>query len=133
MPKYLDSAGVSYLWSKIKRIQQNKLVYYSNSKQVWNLEPQLISEKDVLYIYTNYKTINVDDEQITIPGLKIGDGKSYLIDLPFFNDISNFNDIFMDHINNKVIHVSMEDRMFWDNKLNLFLEAQEQNLILNRE
>lgn len=133
MPKYLDSAGVSYLWSKIKRIQQNKLVYYSNSKQIWNLEPQLISEKDVLYIYTDYKIINVDDEQITIPGLKIGDGKSYLIDLPFFNDISNFNDIFMDHINNKVIHVSMEDRMFWDNKLNLFLEAQEQNLILNRE
>ena len=107
MPKYLDSAGVSYLWSKIKRIQQNKIVYYSNSKQVWNLEPQLISE--------------------------IGDGKSYLIDLPFFNDISNFNDIFMDHINNKVIHVSMEDRMFWDNKLNLFLREQEQNLILNRE
>ena len=133
MPKYLDSAGVSYLWSKIKRIQQNKLVYYSNSKQIWNLEPQLISEKDVLYIYTDYKTVNIDDEQITIPGLKIGDGKSYLIDLPFFNDISNFNDIFMDHINNKVIHVSMEDRMFWDNKLNLFLEAQEQNLILNRE
>ena len=133
MPKYLDSAGVSYLWSKIKRIQQNKIVYYSNSKQVWNLEPQLISEKDVLYIYTDYKTVNIDDEQITIPGLKIGDGKSYLIDLPFFNDISNFNDIFMDHINNKVIHVSMEDRMFWDNKLNLFLREQEQNLILNRE
>jgi len=32
MPKYLDSAGVSYLWSKIKRIEHNKLVYYSNSK-----------------------------------------------------------------------------------------------------
>lgn len=133
MPKYLDSAGVSYLWSKIKRIEHNKLVYYSNSKQMWNLEPQLISEKDVLYIYTDYKTVNIDDEQITIPGLKIGDGKSYLIDLPFFNDISNFNDIFMDHINNKVIHVSAEDRIFWDNKLNLFLREQEQNLILNRE
>jgi len=29
---------------------------------MWNLEPQLISEKDVLYIYTDYKTVNIDDE-----------------------------------------------------------------------
>lgn len=133
MPKYLDPEGISYLWSKIKHIENNKLVYYSNSKENWDLNPNFLSEKNVLYIYTNYAIINKDDKKIAIPGLKIGDGKSYLIDLPFVNDSSNFNEILIDHINNNVIHISAADRLFWNNKLNLTLREQEQNLILNRE
>lgn len=133
MPKYLDPEGISYLWSKIKHIENNKLIYYSNSKENWDLNPNFLSEKNVLYIYTDYATIDKDDKEITIPGLKIGDGKSYLIDLPFVNDSSNFNEILIDHINNNVIHISAYDRLFWNNKLNLTLREQEQNLILNRE
>ena len=133
MPKYLDPEGISYLWSKIKHIENNKLIYYSNSKENWDLNPNFLSEKNVLYIYTNYAIVNNDDKEIAIPGLKIGDGKSYLIDLPFVNDSSNFNEILIDHINNNVIHISAADRLFWNNKLNLTLREQEQNLILNRE
>jgi len=51
------------------------------------MNPALISEKDVLYIYTNYKTIEKDGEEIVVPGLKVGDGKGYLIDLPFVNSV----------------------------------------------
>ena len=116
MPKYLDPEGISYLWSKIKHIENNKLIYYSNSKENWDLNPNFLSEKNVLYIYTDYATIDKDDKEITIPGLKIGDGKSYLIDLPFVNDSSNFNEILIDHINNNVIHISAYDRLFWNNK-----------------
>ena len=133
MPKYLDPEGISYLWSKIKHIENNKLIYYSNSKENWDLNPNFLSEKNVLYIYTNYAIVNKDNKEIAIPGLKIGDGKSYLIDLPFVNDSSNFNEILIDHINNNVIHISAYDRLFWNNKLNLTLREQEQNLILNRE
>lgn len=133
MPKYLDPEGISYLWSKIKHIENNKLIYYSNSKENWDLNPNFLSEKNVLYIYTNYAIVNKNDKEIAIPGLKIGDGKSYLIDLPFVNDSSNFNEILIDHINNNVIHISAADRLFWNNKLNLTLREQEQNLILNRE
>ena len=121
MPKYLDPEGISYLWSKIKHIENNKLIYYSNSKENWDLNPNFLSEKNVLYIYTNYAIVNNDDKEIAIPGLKIGDGKSYLIDLPFVNDSSNFNEILIDHINNNVIHISAADRLFWNNKLNLTL------------
>ena len=121
MPKYLDPEGISYLWSKIKHIENNKLIYYSNSKENWDLNPNFLSEKNVLYIYTNYAIVNKNDKEIAIPGLKIGDGKSYLIDLPFVNDSSNFNEILIDHINNNVIHISAADRLFWNNKLNLTL------------
>ncbi len=134
MPKYLDSSGVAYLWKKLKNNLNNKIVYYSKKKSEWDADRDTIAEKDVLYIYSDYKTIQKDGKQLLVPGLKIGDGVSYLIDIPFVNNInSEFEDLLLDHINNKVIHVSAYDREFWDNKLNLDLELQDENLILNRE
>lgn len=134
MPKYLDSQGVSYLWSKIKNIQKNNLVYQSKTKEEWNSDISKVSEKNVLYIYSNYKIIEKEDgEQVFFPGLKVGDGKTYLIDLPFVNN-PNLEQSFLDHINNKIIHVSLADRQFWNNKLNLVdLELHDENLVLNRE
>lgn len=134
MPKYLDPQGVSYLWSRIKNITKNNLVYYAKTTQEWNNNRNLLSEKNVLYIYTDYKTIERDGEQILLPGLKVGDGTSYLIDLPFLNQSSNLDQQFLDHINNNVIHVSLADREFWNNKLNLLqLQLQNEVLILNRQ
>ena len=83
MPKYLDPTGVTLLWNKIKQIVNKNLVYYSKTTQEWNSDVFLISEQNVLYIYTDYKTIIKNNQEIFIPGLKIGDGKTYLIDLPF--------------------------------------------------
>lgn len=135
MPKYLDSDGVAYLWRKIKNNLNNKMIYYSKTKSEWNLNRDFISQKNVLYIYTDYKIIEKDGEQILIPGLKIGDGTTYLIDLPFVNDTSRGSELeqlILDHINNKVIHISAEERNFWNNKLNVLLQPDTQTLVLNR-
>lgn len=135
MPKYLDSDGVAYLWRKIKNNLNNKMIYYSKTKSEWNLNRDFMSQKNVLYIYTDYKTIEKDGEQILIPGLKIGDGTTYLIDLPFVNDTSRGSELeqlILDHINNKVIHISAEERNFWNNKLNLLLQPDTQTLVFNR-
>lgn len=132
MKKYLDSQGTAFLWSKIKNIKlDNTLVYESKTVEEWNSDKDLISQKGTLYIYTNYKIINdQEDNEIFLPGIKLGDGKAYLIDLPFLNT-DTFNEQILDHINNKVIHVSLEDRMFWNNKLNL-VQPESQTLVLNR-
>ena len=135
MPKYLDSDGVAYLWRKIKNNLNNKMIYYSKTKSEWNLNRDFISQKNVLYIYTDYKIIEKDGEQILIPGLKIGDGTTYLIDLPFVNDTSRGSELeqlILDHINNKIIHISAEERNFWNNKLNVLLQPDTQTLVLNR-
>lgn len=135
MPKYLDSDGVAYLWRKIKNNLNNKIIYYSKTKSEWNSDRDFISQKNVFYIYSDYKSIERDGEQILIPGLKIGDGTTYLIDLPFVNDTSKgseFEQLILDHINNKVIHISAEERNFWNNKLNLLLQPDTQTLVLNR-
>jgi len=57
MPKYLDSSGVAYLWGKIKNNLNDKMVYYSKKKSEWDSDVEAISQKDVLYIYSDYKTI----------------------------------------------------------------------------
>lgn len=135
MPKYLDSDGVAYLWRKIKNNLNNKIIYYSKTKSEWNSDRDFMSQKNVLYIYSDYKSIERDGEQILIPGLKIGDGTTYLIDLPFVNDTSKGSELeqlILDHINNKVIHISAEERNFWNNKLNLLLQPDTQALVLNR-
>lgn len=130
MPKYLDPAGVTLLWSKIKKLTKNNLVYYSRTSQEWNQDASLISEKNVLYIYVDYKTTIKDGEEIFIPGLKVGDGKAYLIDLPFLNSSTNIEQQFIDHMQNLIIHITDAERQFWNNKLNL--ELQDENLIFNR-
>lgn len=137
MPKYLDSDGVAYLWGKIKHNLNNKMTYYSRTKSDWDSDRALISEKDVLYIYSDYKVIQKDGQEIYLPGLKIGDGLSYLIDLPFINaqneaEIQRLQNLILDHMNNKIAHIQSGEREFWNNKLNYQLKSQEENLVFNR-
>lgn len=133
MPKYLDSDGVAYLWGKLKNNLNNKIVYYSRTKDEWNADASLIAQKDVLYIYSDYKTIQKDGKQILLPGLKIGDGMTYLIDMPFVNSTdSGIEQLVLDHINNNVIHINATERNFWNNKLNYSFNEESQNLTLNR-
>lgn len=133
MPKYLDSSGVAYLWGKLKNDLNDKMVYYSRTKEEWDSDIETISQKDVLYIYSDYKTIQKDGKQIFLPGIKIGDGTSYLIDMPFINDSNpELEQLVLDHINNTVVHIQPGERDFWNNKLNYSLDIDRQNLTLNR-
>lgn len=135
MPKYLDSDGVAYLWKKLENKTKNNLIYYSNTKSAWDSDILKIADKDVLYIYTDYKTIEQDGKSYFLPGLKMGDGKSYLIDLPFINNgiDSQFEQVILDHLNNKIIHISPEERSFWNNKLNYQSQLINETLVLNRQ
>ena len=63
-------------------------------------------------------------------GLKIGDGKAYVIDLPFLNDTSGID--FDQHINNTTIHITNEEREFWNNKINCRDTVISETLFLTR-
>ena len=95
------------------------------TKEEWDQDINLISQQNTFYIYTNQ--ITQEDEKgniINHPGIKIGDGTSYLIDLPFVGDL------LYTHINNSNIHISLEDREFWNNKVRTQdSQIDEENLI----
>lgn len=99
----------------------------------WNAQAQFIPLRGEVIIYTDHGQI--EDEfhnTINVPGIKIGDGNAYLIDLPFVNDDARYQILteLRMHTGNAEIHVTAENKAFWDNKLNM--TVSDGNLILNR-
>ena len=99
----------------------------------WNAHRDFIPMLGEIVIYTDYGTI--DDgygNTINVPGIKIGDGNAYLIDLPFVGADVRYSILqeLRQHTNDWTIHVSAEDRQFWDNKLNCTVVGEK--LIMNR-
>lgn len=70
------------------------------TKEEWAELPQLKSIKGCFYVYTNYREeVDPDTGEVTlIPRIKIGDGVTYVVDLPFSTmsitdeDIARWND-----------------------------------------
>ena len=84
----------------------------------------------------DYKTIRkeIDGEMrdVYVPGIKIGDGQTYVQDLPFVD--TELRDRIMEHINNENVHVILQEKLFWNNKLNVNdnMELVDGALVLNR-
>lgn len=54
-----------------------------------------------------------------IPAIKVGDGLAYAVDLPFVTD--DMRDLFINHMQDAVVHVTQDDRDFWDNKVRCYI------------
>lgn len=91
----------------------------------WNAAIGFIPLKGEIIIYEDYSR----DDGTDIPNIKIGDGLAYVQDLPFVATIPQ--DI-IDHINNTLIHVSSEDRAYWNHKIDCDDEVVGEELILFR-
>jgi hypothetical protein len=88
---------------------------WSATTDEWNEQPQLVSVKDAVYIYTDYKTVDGK----SVPGFKIGDGLAFLMDLPFVDAEMQ------EHLANDVIHITAEEREHWNNKVRCYLDGED--------
>lgn len=92
----------------------------------WNAQKQLIGKRGHTYVYTDHATI----DGVKIPGIKIGDGTSYLIDMVFVDGNSQ---ALADHVNDTSVHVTPEEKAFWNNKERSFISANDpENLVLTK-
>ena len=110
----------------------NGALVLSDTTENWNAKPELVSRKNYIYVYTDYKI--VDD--VVVPGIKIGDGKAYLIDMPFISagDAQEILDKLDRHIADIEAHVSSDDRNRWDNKVTCYLsEVSNEHLIFSKD
>lgn len=102
----------------------------------WNAAQGMIPLAGEVIFYTDYKIIRkeIDGEMqnVYIPGIKIGDGQTYVQDLPFVD--AELRDRIIEHVNNENIHVTLQEKLFWNNKLNVNddMELVEGALVLNR-
>lgn len=94
-----------------------------DTSEHWNAQRDLIAKKNHLYVYTDYIT----DDGVKIAGIKAGDGKAYLIDTPF---IVGNTSLLEKHINDKIAHITQEEREFWNNKVTCFLSAGDAETIV---
>ena len=106
----------------------------SNTTEQWNSQRDLIAARNTLYVYTDHEREEMPDGAVTLyPGVKIGDGTSYLIDMPFSitgSEASLFADI-DEHIKNMRIHVGESDREAWDEKVSASVNESSEELVLS--
>ena len=94
---------------------------YFDTTAGWAAKGSLVSEANTLYIYTDYQQ---DSEGNDIPGIKIGDGNAYLIDKPFLDTV------YYEHINDTDIHITAEEREFWNNKVRCYYSPTNDETVI---
>lgn len=100
-----------------------KVLYATTA--TWNSQPQLIAERGYIYIYADYRQ---NGEGQNIASMKVGDGTSYLIDMPFTDQL------LYEHIMDNVRHITQQEREKWNNKVRCFVsEVQDDNLIFTTD
>lgn len=110
-----------------------KILVRRDTTANWNQRRDFIPMRGEVIIYTDHGTITDDyGEAVSVPGIKVGDGSAYLIDLPFVGTDQRYAILqeLKQHTDNMSIHVTAEDREFWNNKLNC--TVNDGRLILNR-
>lgn len=100
----------------------------------WNAHRDFIPLRGEMIVYEDYgSTEDGYGNRINVPGIKIGDGRAYLIDLPFAgNEVSH--QILAElraHTGDAGIHVTAAEKDGWNNKLNCTI--RDGNLTLNRD
>lgn len=88
----------------------------------WQSDITFIPKKGQIIIYEDYSQIEKEGEMINVPAFKIGDGLAFLVDLPFVNDDLRME--LINHINDINMHVSLNDRLSWNNKVTCYTEEQ---------
>ena len=122
-----------------------RIKFKRDSTANWNAAIGFIPLAGEIIVYTDYetKTYTVEEfgEEVTktvdIPNIKIGTGNAYVQDLAFVDEKTR--DMLMEHINNHDIHVTLQEKLFWNNKINIddsediaHDELLDETLILNR-
>ena len=99
----------------------------------WNAKSGFVPLRGEIIVYSDRGTrSDGNGGTVPVPGIKIGDGSAYLIDLPFLGgeDESNALAVLAAHEADTGIHVTPAEKAFWNNKLNCYVE--DGKLVLNR-
>ena len=109
---------------------QNNIL--AEDTKYWNSHRSFIPECGQIIIYIDKGTIvNQDGTETMVPGIKVGDGMAYLIDLPWVGEDTTaaIFESLEDHIRNTEIHITSNERAEWNQKINVRLDAQNQEII----
>lgn len=101
---------------------------YFNSEDVKTTVPP----KGQLVIFSDLRSIEITNPDsskstITSAGIKIGDGTKTIENLPFIDWF------YWDHINDANIHVTAEEKTFWNNKITCEVSEVDETLKFKKD
>lgn len=100
-----------------------KVLY--DTRANWDAYPQMIARRGYIYVYSDYMK---DDQGRYLAGIKVGDGRSYLIDMAFIDEL------YAAHIADKSIHVTPQEKAYWDDKVTAYMDkVQGETLVLSKD
>jgi hypothetical protein len=124
---------------------QTRIQLKRDTTENWNNARGFIPMPGEVIVYTDYETKTYEVEEygekvtktVEIPNIKVGTGNAYVQDLAFVDEKTR--DILMAHIQDHDIHVTLQEKVFWNNKINVddaeeqtTGELEDETLILNR-
>ena len=81
----------------------------------WATKTTYVPRTGEIIVYSDRNVIG----GVNYPGVKIGDGTTYVVDLPFLGDdiAGQIIGVMNNHIANNSIHVTPAEKEYWNNKL----------------
>lgn len=127
---YLQDGVMTDVGAVLDQILQTSVLMEIHSTEEWAQQAGgRVSVKGTLYVYTDGYTLQ---NKKKIPRIKIGDGNAFISSLPFIDQALRSQ--LADHINDTNVHVSLEEKLIWWNKLNFPDEpVVDKTLIFNRD
>lgn len=120
-PKYFAWNATTSEWDEVNWGSGGDKEIFYGTTEYWNTQPRLISIKSCVYVYNDH---DFNSEGKAIPGIKIGDGTSYLIDMPFIDEK------YTQHILDTASHITQQERDAWNEKVRCFIDPlNDQNII----
>ena len=105
----------------VESLQLHRPEVYFNTVAGWAAQSSLVGQVNTIYVYTDYQE---DEDGNQIAGIKIGDGNAYLIDKPFLDTI------YWEHVNDTDVHITAEERAFWNNKVRCFYSLTDNETVV---
>lgn len=92
----------------------------------WNSQLSFVPEAGQIVIYSDHGTADGSGGTVDVPGIKVGDGNAYCVDLPFVgDDVAQYIlEQLANHTNNADIHVTSNDKTNWNNKVAVGLTGE---------
>lgn len=122
--------GISYDISDATARQSIADILASNRTIVkttaeWGEDITYIPNKGYICVYSDHSM----KEGKPIPAIKIGDGTTYLIDLPFVLNM-DVEEALTNHINDTIKHITNVERESWNNKITCCVDSDDPELIV---
>ena len=92
----------------VQKGQGSTVDVISKTTEEWRRSPQEMSKKNCIYVYSDYRI----EDGVKIPRIKIGDGMSYVVDLPF-----------------STMSITEEDIERWNDHVGVYVDEESHNMI----